>query len=112
VRQLVTRIEIHRIQPARLHRLDVLVERINEHPERQLALELGRAPRKHKPALRVRARLQLGQQPSLADARLARQQQRARTSAPELGERLIEQLQLSSAPDEPISGLKHPCGRA
>ena len=44
---------VERVPAARLERLEVLVERVHEHPERQLALELGRAAREHEVALAV-----------------------------------------------------------
>ena len=51
--------------------LQVLVQRIDEHGEGQLALELGCAPRVHEPAAPVGAEAKLGEQAGLADSRLA-----------------------------------------
>ena len=48
----------------------VLVQRIDEDGEGQLALELGGAPREHEPAAPVGAQPQLGEQTGLADPRL------------------------------------------
>ena len=58
--------------------LDVLVQRVHEEPERQLALELRRAAREHQPAAPVGAARQLGEQPRLADPRLALELERSR----------------------------------
>ena len=80
--------------------LDVLVERVDEHPERQVALELGRAAREHDVAALVRAGGELGQQPRLADPRLADQLERSRTPALELARALIERFELGGAADE------------
>ena len=68
----------------------VLVERVDEDPERQVALELGRAARQHQAAAVVGHRLELGQQPRLADAGLAHELDRARLAL----ERALEHAQL------------------
>ena len=52
-------------------RLDVGVERVDPHAERQVALELGGRAREHQVAALLGLPPQLGQQPGLADARLA-----------------------------------------
>ena len=78
----------------------VLVERVHEDRERQVALELGcRAGEDELPA-RVRASGELGEQARLADPRLADQLDRRGATAIELVEEPIERTELLGAPDE------------
>ena len=58
-------------QATRVEAVQVLVERVDEDAERQVALQLGRAAGQDQAALAVGARLELGQQPGLAHPRLA-----------------------------------------
>ena len=81
----------------------VLVERVDEDPERQVALELGRAARQHEAAAVVGHRLELRQQPRLADARLAHELDRARAAL----ERIFEHAQLLRTPDELLCEMSH-----
>jgi hypothetical protein len=73
-----------------LQGFEVLVERIDEDPERQLALQLGRASGQHQTPLGVRTRGQLAQQPRLADARLSDQFESAEAPALEVGEGAVD----------------------
>jgi hypothetical protein len=54
-----------RADPPRIEPGDVLVERVDEHAGRQVALELRRASVEHEEALRVRVRDQLAEEPVL-----------------------------------------------
>ena len=105
---------LERRRAARIEPRDVLVERVDEDPERQVALELGRAAAEHEAPAGGRARLQLAQQPRLADARLALDQQRRRFPALERVERAVDGIQLGVAPDETLVDLRviWPQGRA
>ena len=79
-RQSRSDIVTERFEALRLDASQMLVERIDDHRERQVALELGRRSRQHQPA-RVRARLELGEQPGLSDSRLAHEHDRRGTTA-------------------------------
>jgi hypothetical protein len=65
-------------ETARLEALEVLVERIDENPERQLSFELRRAPGEHEVASLLGAHGQLGEQACLAHPQLAYQRERRR----------------------------------
>jgi hypothetical protein len=82
-----------RIQPG-----DVLVEGVDEDPERQVALQLGRAAAEDGAPARVRALGQLGQQAGLADPRLALDDERNRPPVAQLAEGAIDRVQLGGAP--------------
>jgi hypothetical protein len=84
----------------RIDALDVVVERIDEHGERQVALELRRRPAQDEVTASVRARRELPEQPRLADPGLADQLDRARATAIELVEGPLESLELVGTPDE------------
>jgi hypothetical protein len=107
VTELAARDVVEPVEPTRLEREHVVVERVDEQPERQLALELGGAPGQHELPALVGARGQLGEQTSLAHARLPEQREHAWTSPPELGERVLQRLQLAGAPDEPFRTQGH-----
>ena len=105
VRDLAERLVAQARQHPRVEARDVLVERVDEDPERQVALELGRAAVQDDAATGGRARVQLRQQPRLADARLALDQQRRRLAALERVEREVDGIQLSGAPYEALVDL-------
>ncbi len=107
VPELGAGVVVHRVQIARRQALDVLVERVDEHPERQVALQLGGAPGKHELPPLVRARGQLAEQAGLADPGLADQFQGSRAAPPEPVERLVERRQLGGAPDEVLGKRGH-----
>ena len=107
VPELGARVVVERLQAARLEALDVLVERVDEHPERQVALQLGGAPGEHELPPLVRARGQLAEQAGLADPGLADQFQGSRAAPPEPVERLVERRQLGGAPDEVLGKRGH-----
>jgi hypothetical protein len=96
-----------RADPARLEPRHVVVERVDEDRERQVLLELGGAPGQHEPAAGVGAGRQLGEQPGLADAGVAGEQQRGRPVARDPGQRGVDRVQLGRAPDEVTGDLRH-----
>ena len=86
----------------------MVVERVDPDRERQLALELGAAAGEHEvPAARRARSAQLGQQPRLADPRLAPHDDAARAAAPERVEGRLEPLELARPADE-VRGLPDP----
>ena len=94
-------------QAARVEAVQVLVERVDEDAERQVALELGRAAGQDEAALGVGARLELGQQPGLAHPRLAEHLDRDEPAAGAL-QRRVQRFELGAAPDQRLSGMRHP----
>ena len=81
---------------AQVLRGHVGVERVDPHAERHVALELGRGAGQHEVAALLGARAQLGQQPGLADARLALQRD-ARRRRPRRARRAPPRAAPSSA---------------
>ena len=66
----VARPAVEHGEPVAVKRRQPIVQRVSEHAERRLGLELRRTPGQHKPAARPAQRRQLFKQPTLADARL------------------------------------------
>ena len=87
--------------------VDVLVERVDEDPERQLALQLGRAAGEHDVAQRLGALAELAEQARLADPRLAHERERAGASAREVVEHVGHDLELCGPPDQLLDRLRH-----
>jgi hypothetical protein len=98
-RQLRPHAILEIIEPPRVQRLEVLVERIDEDPERQVLLQLRRGPRQHQMSSRVRARGELGEQARLTDAGLAHQLDRHRAATFELLDEPVERAELRGPPD-------------
>ena len=94
-------------QTAGVEPFEVFVERIDEYPERQLSLELRRAPRQHEVPSLLGARGQLGEQACLAHPRLAYERERGRVIPLDLGEREVQRAQLPGAPDERLTEIGH-----
>jgi hypothetical protein len=88
-----------RVQPR-----DVRVERVDEDPEREVALELGCAAGEHGAAACVGALDQLGQQPCLADAGFTFERQRRDLAATERAERTVDDLEFGGTSDEGVVG--------
>ncbi len=107
VAELCARVVVERGEATWVEPVQVLVERIDEDPERQVGLELGRAARQDQAALRVGAGLERAQQPRLADPRLAGDRDGSE-AAPGRVQRLIKRRQLGAAPDERRRGARHP----
>jgi hypothetical protein len=61
----------------------------------------------------VGARGELGEEPRLADSRLAGQEERGRAAGLQVRDRFVHRAQLGGAPDEVVGELDHgPRGRA
>ena len=78
----------------------VLVEGVDEDPERQIPLELRRGACEDELTAPVDALRELGEQAGLADAGLADELDRAREALLEIGEQLVERVELRGTPDE------------
>jgi hypothetical protein len=85
----------------------VLVDRVDEDRERQVALELGRRAREDEVSLGVCAGGELSQETRLSNARLADKQDCGRAALIELGQDSIERAQLLGAPDEVVGMQGH-----
>ncbi len=94
-------------EAAPLEPAHVLVERVHEDGERQVALELRRGAREDELPSRVRASGELGQQTRLSDARLADQNDCGRAALIELGQDLIERAHLLGAPNKALGMQGH-----
>src|SRR5215207_3960600 len=70
VAQLGAQVVLDCVEASRLEAADVLVERVDEDPERQLVLQLRCAARQHEHAAALGARAELAQEPRLAEPRL------------------------------------------
>ncbi len=82
----------------------VLVERVDEEREREIALQLGCRAREDEISLGVRPCAELGEEPCLADARLADEQNSDRAPPIELGPDSIQRAELLRTADE-VAGL-------
>ena len=96
---------LERRDELRVESSHVLVERVDEERERQIALELGCRAGEDEMPLGVRPSAELGQEPRLADARLADEQNGDRAPPIELGQRSIQRAELLRTPDE-VAGLR------
>ena len=105
MRELRAHVVVEAGEARRAEPSHVLVERVHEDRERQVALELGRRAGEHEVPRASGASGELGQQAGLADSRLADEQDRGRAALVELGQRPIERAQLLGAPDE-VVGLQ------
>ncbi len=74
--------------------MDVLVERVDEDPERQVELELPGPPREDEVPARVGTGGKLGEEARLADSRLADQLERRGFSPADLGEETVDRIDL------------------
>ena len=97
-RQDLAELRAHRrvepFEPSRVEALDVPVEGVDEDPEREVLLELGRRAFEHEMTARVGPRGELGEQAALADPRRSDHLDRARRPALERRERLVERGEL------------------
>ena len=82
----------------RLESLDVLVERVDEDPERQITLELRGGSGEDELLASVGAGGELGEQPRLADTGLAHDFDRRGQPAVELGKGVIKGRRVSARP--------------
>ena len=102
VRELAADVVVEVGESARPEPAHVLVERVDEDGEGQVALELGGRAREHEVPGRVGAGRDLGQETRLADARLADEQRRRRAALIEIGQDAVERTELLGAPDEMV----------
>ncbi len=100
VRELRASLAVQTLEPPRVEPFGVLVERVDEDPERQIALELRRGAGEHQVAAPVGARGELGEQARLADARLPDELDRAGEALLEIRQDLVEHVELRGTPDE------------
>ena len=105
--ELGAHLVVEAAQPPRLQPPDVVVERVHEHPERQVALLLGTASAEHQPPVSLDAIPELRQQPGLPDPRRAEQLDRGGLAALETAERRDEPIELRGATYEMVSKLLH-----
>ena len=86
------------VEPLRLQPLEVLVERVDEHPEREILLQLRRRPRQDEMSESVGLDGELGEQARLADAGLTHQLDGHRVALAELGDEPVERPKLGGRP--------------
>ena len=106
-REVGERLGLEGIQPPLLQCLEVLVERVDEHPERQVRLQLRAAAGEHDVAERVAAAGKLAEQARLPHSRLAAELQRTKLPPLEVGERISDHAEFSGTPDELVGRLGH-----
>ena len=106
-RQLGADVVVECLEAMRREPRDVLVERVDEHPERQIPLELRCRPVQDELPTRVRPSHKLGEQTGLADPGLTHQRERGRPPTVELGERVVEHTARLGAPDELLAHRHH-----
>jgi hypothetical protein len=99
VGKLGTDIVVERLPTTWLQSLDVLIQRVHEHPERQVPFELGGKAREHELIAVVGTGGQLGKQSGLADAGFAHQLDCFPFPAHQLGQGAIEECELLGAAD-------------
>src|SRR5215210_9335340 len=92
----------------RLEPSDVLLERVDEHPERQVSLELRRRAGEDEVPGRLGLAGELAEQARLADPWLADEHDRRRAALVELGQKITERAELGGASDEML-GNSHIC---
>ena len=95
------------MQPPRVKASNVVIERVHEHPERQVALLLRPASAKHQRPVRLDAIPELRQQSGLSDPRRAEQLDRAGLAALKTAESADEPIELRDAAYEMVSKLLH-----
>ena len=89
----------------RLEPSQVVVECVDEDPERQVALELGGGAGEHELAALVRAAGELGEQACLADTRLANHLECGRPALGQLGESVLQTTELVDTPNQSLCTL-------
>ena len=94
-------------QATRLEAPDERFDRVDEHPERQITLQLGCRTRQHHTAPPVSANRQLAEQPRLADTRLAHHGQRRTPPLVEHVQGAIHEGKLLHAANEAFAEHHH-----
>ncbi len=105
VSELRSDVVLARRDELRVDSSQVLVERVDEEREREIALQLGCRAREDEISLGVRPCAELGEEPRLADARLADEQNSDRALPIELGQDSIQRAELLRTADE-VAGLR------
>ena len=95
------------VEAAGLEPLDVLVERVHEDPEGQVALELRRPSRQHELAGRVGARRELGEEARLADPGLPHELDDGRRAALQAVQGAVEDAELRGASNDLLGDAGH-----
>jgi hypothetical protein len=90
VRELSEHVVVEEVEASRLEPLEVLVERVHEHPERQIEFELRRGSREDQVPAGLGASAELGEQARLPDARLSGQDDSRRPPVIERRQLVIE----------------------
>ena len=96
------------LEPLGVERAQVLVEGVHEDPVREIALELGGASREDEPLALLASRRQLGQEPRLADARLAGDLEHGGAARLDVVERALDERHLLRPPYQPVGLFGHP----
>jgi len=107
VRELAADVVIEGLEATRRKPLDVLVERVDEHPERQIALELRCRPAENEVPTRIGPDRKLREETRLADAWLTHERKRSGPPPVQLGERVIERTARLGAPNEVLGDRDH-----
>jgi hypothetical protein len=97
---------LERTQRLPSQRVHVVVQRVHEQPERQIALQLGRPTLQDQAIALVGSLAQRGQESRLSDARLAREREHRRGPALELLQQLVEERQLPDPSHDSVR--RHP----
>ena len=90
-----------------LEALEVLVQRVHEDGEGQVAFELRRRSREDELPAQLGARAELSEQPGLADPRLPNQLDRGRAASSELVEGVLKRTEILGAPHEQVRKHGH-----
>src|SRR5918996_5246576 len=93
-----------------LEALQILVERIDEHPVRQVPLELRSGPRENEVPTGIGAGGELGEKARLADSGLTRNLERGRLPIREIGKSAIERAEFLGAPHDLLADEGHYLG--
>jgi hypothetical protein len=107
VRELGTNVVFECLEAARLKPLDVLVERVDEHPEGQISLKLRCRPVEDELPTLVSASRKLSEQAGLADPGLTHQRKRSRSPTVQLGKGVVEHAARLGAPNELLAYRDH-----
>ncbi len=107
VRQLGPNVLVECLEAKRLEALNVLLERIDEQPERQISLELRCRSVEHELPARVGATRELREESGLADPGLTHQHERSGSPAPQPDKRVIECSACLGAPNELLANRSH-----
>jgi hypothetical protein len=107
VRELATNVVVHRLEATRRKPLDVLVERVDEHPERQVSLELRCRPAENEVPMRITPGRKLREETRLADPWLTHKRKRSGPPAVQFGEHVIEHTASLGAPNKLLAYRNH-----